>query len=100
MRRRTISAEESLENSPGFRRVVRTLQRGLGVEKNLEDESPGRRRVVYKDASCPGCFLSFLSVTAPAVMPRHSVEPRDAWVVRCAASNVDRLDPRGLAPGL
>ena len=60
MRGCTISAEESLRCSPGFCRVVRPLQRGLGVEKSLGDESSGRRRVVYKNASCPGCFLSFL----------------------------------------
>ena len=39
------------------------------------------------------------TVTAPAVMPRHSAEPRGARVVRCAASNVDRLGP-GVSPGL
>ena len=41
----------------------------------------------------------FVAVTAPAVMPRHSVEPRGARVVQCAASNVDRLGP-GAIPGL
>ena len=45
-------------------------------------------------------MFAYVGVTAPPVMLRHSVEPRDAWVGRCAASNVDRLDPRGLAPGL
>ena len=58
MRRRNISAEESLRCSLGFRRAVSTLQRGLGVEKSLEDESPGRRRVAYKGAVV---FLSFPS---------------------------------------
>ena len=43
MRRRTISVEESLRCSLGFRRAVRTPQRVLGVVKSLEDESPGSR---------------------------------------------------------
>ena len=73
MRLRTISAEERLRCSPGFRRVVRMLQRGLGVEKSLEDESPGRRRVVYKDASCPGCFLSFLSFSTQPLHKNSTV---------------------------
>ena len=57
------------------------------------------RQKVGQDRRLTKLPFQVLDVTAPAVMPRHSVEPRGAWVVRCAASSVDRLDP-GASPGL